>query len=121
MDEFIKIFEPVDRLHQSRNISYNRAMPMIQILQSTISDYRTDEHFTEYKRIADELCPMYSDTNRARNCRRSTLLDEFVVESTIGERSNEFNYFLFIKFYLFFTSIIQNFNSNVRNGTTNDI
>lgn len=89
MDEFLKIFEPVDRFLQSQNIGYNRAMPKIQILQSTTPDYRNDNHFTKYKRIADELCPMYSDTNRARNRRRSTLLNEFVVDSTIGESSNE--------------------------------
>lgn len=89
MSDFLETFGPVDRLLQSRSISFSRAMPMIEVLQCTISDYRTDENFTKYKEIADKLFPMSIQSTSCRNRRRSTHLTDFVVESSIGERSNE--------------------------------
>lgn len=89
MSDFLDSLGPVDRLLQSRSISFNRAMPMIQAIQSTISDWKSDENFNKYMKIAGELCPISLEPTQTRKRRRSTTLDEFVVGSTIGQRSKE--------------------------------
>lgn len=96
MNDFLASFGPVDRFLQSRDISYNRAMPLIEILQSNISDFRTEEKFSEFMEISDKLLSnALSNTpeipRARRNRRRSTLLGDFVVEDTIGERANEYD------------------------------
>lgn len=91
MSEFLESFGPVDRLLQSRDISYHRAMPLVEVLQSTISEFRTDKNFSKFSEISDEMLSKFTEMTRParRSRRRSTYLDDFVIEDTIGERANE--------------------------------
>lgn len=91
MKDFLESFGPVNRILQSRDLSYSQAMPLIEVLQSKISDFRSDVNFTKYVKKTDELLANSAggvDQPIRRNRQRSKLLEGFVVEDTIGERSN---------------------------------
>lgn len=45
MDEFLSAMAPADTLFQKQEISYHRAVPMIEALKSTIAGYRNSETF----------------------------------------------------------------------------
>lgn len=98
MDEFLAALAPADTVFQSHDIGYNRAIKVLDAVKSTIAAYRTDyfpDKCDEMLAIAHHLIgPQATGTDApcpTRDRRRSTLLREFVVEESIGERSDEFD------------------------------
>lgn len=91
MKTFLELFGPVDRSLQSRDISYGKAKPLIEILQSEISDFRSEENLGKFLKMADDLGFIFpTEVARPRRSRqRSALLEDFSVECTISERANE--------------------------------
>lgn len=68
-------------------------MPVINALNSTISEYRSDQQFDTYIEKAQELIPesLKSSSAGLRTRRRPTHLEDYSVEESIGERSNEYD------------------------------
>lgn len=96
MDELLTALTPADAIFQSREMSYHRAMPVVEIAKGTIANYRTQENFEQFMNAANQLISesvdvieQASSSRPIRNRRRSTRLGDFVVEESIGERSDE--------------------------------
>lgn len=93
MDAFLSTLEPADSIFQMREMSYRRAMPVIDAVKSTINEYRTETKFESFMANALQLIPESLQIAQPirRTRRRPTAMDDFTVEETIGERSNEFD------------------------------
>lgn len=96
MDEFLAALAPADTVFQSHEIGYSRATKVIEAVKATIADYRTDyfpDKCDEILATAHQLIvPQLTDAPRpTRDRRRSTLLRDFVVEESIGERNEEYD------------------------------
>lgn len=94
MEEFLATLAPADNVFQNHEISYDRAMKVIEAVEATIADYRTDyfpDKCDEILAVVHQLIePQSTDTSRpTRDRRRSTMLREYIVEESIGERSDE--------------------------------
>lgn len=96
MDELLTALAPADAIFQSREISYHRAMPVIEAVKATIADYRNPETLNNFMEKVEEiisssveLIEPANSVRPTRNRRRSTLLNDFVVEESIGERTDE--------------------------------
>lgn len=65
-------------------------MPVIDAVKSTIEEYRSTEKFEEFLEEASKIIPESIATVQPekRTRRRNTNLADFVVEESIGERSN---------------------------------
>lgn len=98
LDEFLTALTPADALFQSHEISYNNAMNVIQSVKDLVAGYRTDNYpnkFDEMMSIAENLIeaePQTDNTARpTRDRRRPSHLDEFIVEESIGVRSDGYD------------------------------
>lgn len=95
MKEVLCTLGPADTIFQKQEMSYRRAMPIIDAVKSTIGDNRNEEEFEKYLKQSDELIAdslgAFVRPARVGNRRRSrsTLLTGFTIEETIGERSDE--------------------------------
>lgn len=95
MTELLSAIGPADIALQKRELSYRRAIPVIDAVKTTIEGYRNGEEFDMYWEkaeglIADNATP--SATIRPTRMRsRSSRLSGFTVEETIGERSEDKN------------------------------
>lgn len=103
MDQFLAALAPADTVFQSHEIGYNRAMNVIEAVKTSVADYRTDyfpdkcdeilamaHHLTE-PQPTDAPQPPTDTPRPTRDRRRSTLLRGFVIEESIGERSDEYD------------------------------
>lgn len=91
--DLLEMIEPVTKSLQGREIGYKDSMPLIRAVHSTIAQLRSEENFNKYylqaTQLLDELDPTESIPNRpVRNRRQSTMLQNSVVEETLGERSD---------------------------------
>lgn len=92
MDKLLSTLEPADAIFQKREMSYHRAMPIIDSVKSTIITYREREQFEDVLEDAHKLIPesFFAGAQPAkRTRRRNTNFADFVIEETLGERSNE--------------------------------
>lgn len=91
MDALLTDLTPADAILQKREISYRRAMPVIEATKTSIANYRNSETFDKFMEETEKLMPTTPIIRPARriNRRRSTWLENFVIEETLGERSNE--------------------------------
>ena len=48
MDELLTALTPADAIFQSREMSYHRAMPVVEIAKGTIANYRTQENLEQF-------------------------------------------------------------------------
>lgn len=81
------IIEPANQILQQRDTGYRRAMPIIQAVRENILAMRTDVAFNEFMKMTQETLGEfnYESERPIRRRRRSTLLNDSVVMSTIGE------------------------------------
>lgn len=90
MNELLTSLAPADTILQKREMSYRRATPVIESVKSTITDFRNPEIFNQFmdktKSLMDEAPITHQPVRRIQ--RRSTRLEDIVVEGTIGERSD---------------------------------
>lgn len=96
MDAFLNTLAPADSVFQSHTTGCHSAMNVIEAVKEMVAGYRTEyfpDKFDEFMAMAQEVMDFQSlDPPRpTRHRRRSTLLNDFVVEETIGERSNEYD------------------------------
>lgn len=94
MNEILNIIAPADIIFQKREIGYKRALPVVEAVKSSILELRTNQRFQELAKQSEDLIgSIASDPSVSRPVRqnrgRSTALKDFVVEETIGERSDE--------------------------------
>lgn len=98
MDELLTLLAPADATFQSREMSYSKAMPIIEAVKERIADYRNPDVLNDFMEKTEQLISSSveliepSAAARARptrNHRRSTLLGDFVIEESIGERPDE--------------------------------
>lgn len=64
MADFLETIGPVDRILQSPDLSYHRAMPLLEILQSDIMNYRSVENFDKFMKLADDIIPTQAEVAR---------------------------------------------------------
>lgn len=98
--ESLSTLKPADTMLQKREIGYRRAMPVLDAVKSTITEYRSDEKFEKFVEKAQKLLrkeqsgeeqpeeeqPQEIPQAALRTRRRPTHLEDFVIEETIGER-----------------------------------
>lgn len=92
MDEILTALAPADAIFQSREMSYHRAMPVIEAVKVTFADYRNADALNNLMEKVNQLISSSvepADVRPTRNRRRSTFLSEYVVEESIGERPDE--------------------------------
>lgn len=92
--DVLQMIEPVTKALQGREIGYKDSMPLIRAVYTTVKHLRTEENFKKYYLQATSMLPTSNSTEPTldssrpnRNRRRSTVLRDFVVEETLGERS----------------------------------
>lgn len=94
MNDLFDVLSPADIIFQKREIGYKRAFPVVEAVKSSISAYRTDERFKQLKNQTNDLLekgrPSSLLSSRpTRQTRRSTFLNDFSVEESLGERTDE--------------------------------
>lgn len=95
MNDVLSALGPADIVFQKQQMSYRRAMPIIDAVTSTIGDYRNEGEYEKYLKQTDDLIgdslAAFVRPGRVGNRRRSRsiLLSGFTIEETIGERSDE--------------------------------
>lgn len=91
MNDFLSSLAPADTILQQREMSYRRAKPVIDSVKSVIEEFRDPEIFKQFEEKAETLMnespKVYQPARRIQR-RRSTLLGDFSIEGTIGERSD---------------------------------
>ena len=55
MDDLLSILSPADTIFQKQDMSYRRAMPVIEAVKPTIAEYRNDEKLNEILESAEKL------------------------------------------------------------------
>lgn len=67
----------------------------MESVKSSILEYRTDQHYKDFVKQADDLIGNITSHSSVfsrpvrKNRGRSTLLNDFVVEESLGERTDE--------------------------------
>lgn len=94
VNEILDIIAPADIIFQKREIGYKRALPVVEAVKSSILALRTNQRFQEFAKQSEDLIEISaSNPSISRPVRqnrgRSTAFKGFVVEETIGERSND--------------------------------
>lgn len=92
MDELLSALAPADTIFQKREISYRRAIPVLEAVKTTVGEYRDPEGFDQLMEKTNALMgtiPVVVRPARRIQRRRSTMLRDFVVEETLGERSDD--------------------------------
>lgn len=95
VNEILEVLAPADVVFQKREIGYRRAMPVVESVKSSILEYRSDARYQQIERNANELLgkitsgSVTSSRPVRQNRGKSTLLKEYTVEQSIGERSSE--------------------------------
>lgn len=90
MEELLSLLEPADTVFQKREMGYRRAIPVLDSVKSCIAKYRTDEQFQAIWQKVEDLIPESVEVSQAARLRRTpAILDDFVIEGTIGERKEE--------------------------------
>lgn len=100
MKDLLQLIEPVTKSLQSRKIGYKDAMPLIRAVYTKIEKMRTQENFDRYysqmtdllKKVASDAGELAQGRERSRPVRerrRSTMLQQYAVEETLGERSED--------------------------------
>lgn len=93
MDKFLSALTPADAFFQSRETSYHKAMPVIEAVKGTITDYRTSDTFDECMEKVEQLIGVLERPVEAvrptRKRKKSTLLKGFAVEESTGQRLSE--------------------------------
>lgn len=94
IQDLLKMIEPVTKTLQGREIGYKDSMPLIRAVYVTVEKLRTEENFAKYYLQTTNMLPKSNSTEPTpdlsrptRNRKRSTALKDFVVEGTLGERS----------------------------------
>lgn len=93
MADFLALLMLADKMLQSREMGYREAMPVLQTTMKSIEKLRTSEKYESYIKKADDLLNKVNATTiqseyqprPIRNRRRSSVLRDFAVMSTIGE------------------------------------
>lgn len=92
--DLLLTIEPVTKALQGKAIGYKDSMSLIRAVYATIEKMRSQECFEKYNSQATNLLQKLKPTelrqapNRpARNRRQSTMLNDTVVEETLGQRS----------------------------------
>lgn len=91
INEFLSVISPADTAFQKREIGYHRAVPILEAVKSSIEEFRESKKFDKTMEDAENLIAKISLPARpARRTRRiSSRLDNFSIEETIGQRSDE--------------------------------
>lgn len=94
INEILSVIAPADTIFQKQEIGYKRALPVVDAVQASIREYRNDKKFEEFvKKTEDFMTDNISFISYSRpvrqNRQRSKLLQSFIVEETLGERSAE--------------------------------
>lgn len=91
MNEILNVIAPADIVFQNREIGYKRALPVVNAVKSSILEYRTEQRYQKFVKQSEDLTSKSSVFSRPvrQNRQRSTALKGFVVEETLGERSDE--------------------------------
>lgn len=80
------IIEPANQILQQRDTGYRKAMPIIQAVKENIQALRNDSSFKQIMETAQKTFDQFDEpTQSTRRRRRSTLLNDSVVMSTLGE------------------------------------
>lgn len=95
MRDLLAAIEPANQILQKQDVGYRIAMPVITATVERLEEFRTEEKFQEYYSAAVAMLEPnrqagnmgQATPRRAR--RRSTLLGDYVVEETLGERNEE--------------------------------
>lgn len=92
MCEPLGVIEPANRLLQSRDVGFRKAMPIIDAVMEKLVDLRTDESHDHFLKLTEETLTangltLTQKTGRIR--RRSSLLSDSVVMSTLDEKRFE--------------------------------
>lgn len=92
--DLLQMIEPVTKALQGREIGYKDSMPLIRAVYTTIEKMRTPENFEKYYGEAMKLQrgenltqPSIASDRPIRDRRQSTMLNDSVVEETLGQRS----------------------------------
>lgn len=90
--DLLQMIEPITKALQGREIGYKDSMPLIRAVYTTIENLRTEGNFEKYflqasNMLSNSTEPTPNSSRPTRDRRRSTVLRDFVVEETLGERS----------------------------------
>lgn len=97
MKDLLHSVEPVTKALQGRSIGYKDSMPLIRAVYKVIEEMGSQENFEKFYSQAadllqrsqaqgDDVDPTPFPSRPIRHRRRSSLLQDFVVEETLGQR-----------------------------------
>lgn len=93
LSKLLGIIEPANQVLQKRDTGYRKAMPIIQAVKKNIQAMRNDSTFLEVVKDTQQSLTSIGYEPEAeqpvRRRRRSTLLHDSVVMSTLGERDSD--------------------------------
>lgn len=93
INEILGVLAPADIVFQKQEISYRRAIPVVEAVISTITAFRKGEEFDKFIKktedFMDENMTLLNSKRPVRqNRQRSVRLNNFSIESSLGERSD---------------------------------
>lgn len=84
--------EPANQILQQRVQGYRKAMPIMKAVNAKVQDIRNESSFAELKKETQQVLNSFDyqpEVRPGRRRRRSTLLGDSVVMSTLGETDSE--------------------------------
>lgn len=94
LKHLLDLIEPANKLLQLREFSYCEAMPVVNFVIKEVEKLRTMEKFNEMTSKAQQFIadfvPDSTQSTSSRVWRQSSLLTNFIVSETIGQRSENF-------------------------------
>lgn len=92
MKEFLNFIAPADKILQSRDVGFREALPIIDDVIKKILGMRSISEFERIAKCSKELLnEAPAETRPLRKKSRPSLLAEFIVSGTFGQRNDDVN------------------------------